>query len=63
MSTSDGHAYWFEGATETRLVHLAPGAAKPETLASGLHTPEMRVDSEGVYVAELDREGIFMFKR
>jgi hypothetical protein len=59
----DGHVYWFEGADTERLVHLAPGAAKPETLASGLHSPTLRVDSEGAYVTELDRDGIFMFAR
>jgi hypothetical protein len=32
-------------------------------LASGLKTPSMRADAEGVYVTELDRDGIFMFKR
>jgi hypothetical protein len=59
----DGHVYWFEGSDTQRLVHLAPGATKPETLASGLHTPSLRVDSEGAYVSELDRDGIFMFAR
>jgi hypothetical protein len=59
----DGHVYWFEGSDTQRLVHLAPGAAKPETLASGLHSPSLRVDSEGAYVSELDRDGIFMFAR
>jgi hypothetical protein len=63
--TSDGHAYWFEGKAgeDKRLVWLAPGAAKAETLASGLKTPSMRADVEGVYVTELDRDGIFMFRR
>jgi hypothetical protein len=63
--TSDGHAYWFEGKAgeDKRLVWLAPGAAKAETLASGLKTPSMRADNEGVYVTELDRDGIFMFRR
>ena len=63
--TTDGHAYWFEGKAgeDKRLVHLAPGAAKTETLASGLKTPSMRADNEGVYVTELDRDGIFMFER
>jgi hypothetical protein len=56
----DGHVYWFEG---NKLVHLAPGAAKPVTLASDLHTPSLRVDSEGAYVTELDQPGIFMFPR
>jgi hypothetical protein len=59
----DGHVYWFEGGDSERLVHLAPGAAKAETLASGLHSPSLRVDSEGAYVSELDRDGIFMFAR
>jgi hypothetical protein len=63
--TTDGHAYWFEGKAgeDKRLVHMAPGAAKTEVLASGLKTPSMRADAEGVYVTELDRDGIFMFKR
>jgi hypothetical protein len=63
--TADGHAYWFEGKAgdDKRLVHLAPGATKTETLASGLKTPAMRADTEGVYVSELDKSGIFMFKR
>ncbi|HUS27828.1 MAG TPA: hypothetical protein VMZ53_04950 [Kofleriaceae bacterium] len=63
--TSDGHAYWFEGKAgeDKRLVHLAPGAAKSETIASGLKAPSLRADTEGVYVTELDRDGIFMFKR
>ena len=61
---SEGHVYWFEGGQDgTRLVHLAPGAAKPETLASHLQTPSLRVDAESAYVSELDRDGIFMFKR
>ena len=57
--------YWFEGAAaeDKRLVHLAPGAAKPEMIASNLHTPSLRVDSEGAYISELDRSGVFMFKR
>ena len=61
----DGHAYWFEGGEgkDTRLMHMVPGAAKAEQLAEGLRVPSMRADSEGVYVSELDREGIFMFKR
>jgi hypothetical protein len=61
----DGHVYWFEGkpGEDKRLVHLAPSMAKPETLASGLHTPSLQVDSEGEYVTELDRPGIFMLKR
>jgi hypothetical protein len=59
----DGHVYWFEGGDTQRLVHLAPGATKPETIASGLHSPSLRVDSEGAYVSELDRDGIFMFAR
>jgi len=61
----DGHAYWFEGKAgeDKRLMHLAPGADKAEQLAAGLKTPSMRADSEGVYVTELDRDGIFMFKR
>jgi hypothetical protein len=44
-------------------MHLAPGTAKAEALAEGLRSPSMRADSEGVYVNELDRDGIFMFKR
>jgi hypothetical protein len=61
----DGHAYWFEGKAgeDKRLMHLAPNADKAEQLASGLKTPSLRADSEGVYVSELDRDGIFMFKR
>jgi len=62
--TSDGHAYWFEGSPDNaKLVHLAPGAARPETVASGLHTPSLRVDAEGEYVTELDQPGVFMFSR
>jgi hypothetical protein len=56
----DGHVYWFEAG---KLVHLAPGETKPVTLASDLHTPSLRVDSEGAYVTELDQAGIFMFPR
>jgi hypothetical protein len=64
VSAVDGHVYWFETAGEDkRLVHLAPGAAKPEILASNLKTPSLRVDVEGVYISELDRDGIFMIKR
>ena len=59
----DGHVYWFEGGETERLVHLAPGAEKPVTLASGLHNPSLRVDAEGAYISELDRDGIFMFAR
>jgi hypothetical protein len=44
-------------------VHLAPGATKTEELASGLRMPSLRADSEGVYVTELDRDGMFWFKR
>jgi hypothetical protein len=60
-----GHAYWFEGPAgeDKRLMHMPPGAQKAEQLATGLKTPSMRADSEGVYVSELDRPGIFMFKR
>jgi hypothetical protein len=63
--TNDGHAYWFEGKAgeDKRLVHIAPGAAKAEVLASGLKAPSLRADNEGAYVTELDRDGIFMFKR
>lgn len=63
--TTDGHAYWFEGKAgeDKRLVHLAPGAEKAEQIASGLKTPSLRADTEGAYVTELDRDGIFMFKR
>ena len=61
----DGHVYWFAGTggQDKRLMHLAPGAAQPEVLAQGLHTPTMRADAEGVYISELDRDGIFMLKR
>lgn len=60
-----GHVYWFEGPAgeDKRLMHMAPGAAKAEPLASGLKTPSLRADEEGAYVSELDRDGIFMFKR
>ena len=60
-----GDVYWFEGDTDKgeRLMRLAAGATKAVTLAEGLRGPSMRVDSEGVYVNELDRDGIFMFKR
>jgi len=60
VRAADGHVYWFEG---NNLVHLAPGAAKPVTIASDLHSPSLRVDSEGAYVTELDQPGIFMFPR
>lgn len=60
VRAADGHVYWFEGNT---LVHLAPGAAKPVVVASDLHTPSLRVDSEGAYVTELDQPGVFMFAR
>lgn len=62
---ADGHAYWFETGPgpNKRLVHLAPGAKQTEVLAIDLHAPSLRADAEGVYVSELDREGIFMFKR
>ena len=65
IRAADGHIYWFEGAADDdkRLVHLAPGAAKAETIASKLKTPSLRVDAEGAYISELDRDGIFMFKR
>lgn len=60
----DGHAYWFERSGDSdRLLHLAPGASEPVELAKGLRGPRLRVDAEGVYVNELDRDGIFMFKR
>jgi hypothetical protein len=61
----DGHVYWFSGADgePKRLMHLEPGVAVAKQLAEGLRTPTMRADAEGVYVSELDREGIFMFKR
>ncbi len=58
-----GHVYWLDGGDATTLEHLAPGADKPEALASGLHTPSVRADAEGAYVTELDRDGIFMFGR
>lgn len=60
-----GHVYWFEGPAgeDKRLMHMAPGAAKAEPLASGLKTPSLRADAEGAYVSELDRDGIFMFAR
>jgi len=64
VTTSDGHAYWFEGPPDdSKLVHLVPGALRVDTLASGLHTPSLRVDSEGAYVTELDQPGVFMFPR
>jgi hypothetical protein len=65
LAVVDGHAYWFEVVADKgeRLMHLAPGAAKAEQLADGLRGPSLQADSEGVYVTELDREGIFMFKR
>jgi hypothetical protein len=63
LAVVDGHAYWFEGKEEKRLVHLAPGATQPETLATGLRQPSLRADAEGVYITELDRDGLFMFKR
>lgn len=65
IAVVDGHVYWFAGAAgeEKRLMHLAPGADAPEQLAGGLHAPSLRADAEGVYVSELDRSGIFMFKR
>jgi hypothetical protein len=60
----DGHVYWFERAESAwRLMHLAPGVQDSEVLANNLTTPSMKADAEGVYVAELDRPGVFMFKR
>jgi hypothetical protein len=61
----DGHVYWFSGpdGEPKRLMHLEPGVAVAKQLAEGLKSPSMRADSEGVYVSELDRAGIFMFKR
>ncbi|HEY5924752.1 MAG TPA: hypothetical protein VIV11_23895 [Kofleriaceae bacterium] len=60
-----GHVYWFEGGEgeDKRLMHLAPGAPKAFEMAGGLRTPAMEGDADGIYVSELDREGIFMFKR
>ena len=65
VRAADGHVYWFEGKADAdkRLVHLAPGAKTPDTIASGLRTPSLAVDAEGEYVTELDRPGVFMFKR
>jgi len=65
IAVVDGHAYWFEGGPgqDKRLMHLAPGGGKAEQLAAGLHVPTLRADAEGVYISELDRDGIFMFKR
>ena len=60
----DGHVYWFERADSAwRLMHLAPGVLDAEMLADNLTTPSMKADAEGVYVTELDRPGVFMFKR
>ena len=67
LAAVDGHIYWFENVPDKgeRLMHLAPGKgpAEAEQLAEGLRGPSLRADSDGVYVNELDRDGIFMFKR
>ncbi len=60
----DGHVYWFERTESAwRLMHLAPGVQDAEMLVDNLTTPSMKADAEGVYVTELDRPGVFMFKR
>jgi hypothetical protein len=60
----DNHVYWLERTGDTwKLMHLAPNVVDSEELAAGLRMPTIHADSEGVYVAELDRPGVFWFKR
>jgi Domain of unknown function (DUF5050) len=61
----DGHVYWFQRGDETwKLMHLAPGTQEAEVLAANLGTPgTMEADAQGVYITELDRPGVFWFKR
>ena len=56
-----GHAYWFEGSRgePKRLMHLAPGAARAEALASDLPFPMMRVDDDGIFFTLAEQPGIF----
>lgn len=65
IAVVDNHVYWFErtDGTNAKLLHLAPNVQDKEELASGLRMPSMKADSEGVYINELDRPGIFWFKR
>jgi hypothetical protein len=60
----DGHVYWIDKADGAfRVMHLAPGVQEADVIASGLGLPSLEADAEGVYVTELDRPGVFWFKR
>ena len=64
FEVADGHVYWIERTDGAfRVMHLAPGVQESEVLASGLGLPAIEADSEGVYITELDRPGVFWFKR
>lgn len=61
----DGHVYYFQRSDDAwKLMHLVPGTQEPEVLADNLGTPgTMEADGQGVYITELDRPGVFWFKR
>ncbi len=58
----DGHLFWFAGSagkTQT-LMQLAPNAAAPKVLVSGLMSPSLTIDDEGIFFQEFGKQGIYM---
>jgi len=62
MLVHDGHVFWFVGVRNNAqtLMHLAPKATEPKVLASGLMSPSLVIDDEGVFFQEFGTAGIYM---